>query len=273
MIGPAELDDLLVFALDAARAAGRLVLARFGGLQAFDLKADRSPVTAADREGEEFLRRRLADHCPRDGVIGEEYGVTEGESGRRWTLDPIDGTRSYARGVPLFGVMLGLLEGDEAALGVVHLPALHETVAAARGRGCEWHRAGEAPVPARVSKISPLADALLLMTDFRRLPGPDLGRSFERVARAAHTIRTWGDCWGHVLVATGRAEAMLDPKMSPWDSVPLQPIVEEAGGRFTTVSGEAVPAGGSAVSTNGLVHDETLALLSSPEPASIASDR
>jgi histidinol phosphatase-like enzyme (inositol monophosphatase family) len=261
VIEPAELDDLLAFAVDAARAAGRLTLARFGGLQAFDLKSDLSPVTAADREAEEFLRGRLEDRCPRDGVIGEEYGVVEGESGRRWTLDPIDGTRAYARGVPLYGVMIGLLDGDDAVLGVVHLPALHETVAAAMGRGCEWYREGVPAIPARVSAIAPLAESLVLMTDLRRLPGPDLGRAFERLGAAAHTLRTWGDCWGHVLVATGRAEAMVDPKMSPWDSVPLQPIVEEAGGRFSTLAGEPIPAGGSAISTNGLVHDETLALL------------
>lgn len=261
MIEPAELDDLLAFAVDAARAAGRLTLTRFGGFQSFELKDDRSPVTAADREAEEFLRGRLADRCPRDGVIGEEYGVVDGESGRRWTLDPIDGTRAYARGIPLYGVLIGLLDGEEAVLGVVHLPALHETAAAARGRGCEWHRGLEPPVPARVSSLNPLAESLVLMTDVRRLPGPDLGRAFERLAAAAHTLRTWGDCWGHVLVATGRAEAMIDPVMSPWDSVPLVAIVEEAGGRFTTLEGLAIPAGGSAISTNGLVHDETLALL------------
>jgi histidinol-phosphatase len=260
VIDPGELDDLLAFAVDGARAAGRLTLAHFGGLQPFDLKSDLSPVTAADREAEEFLRRRLEDRCPRDGVIGEEYGVVDGESGRQWTLDPIDGTRAYARGVPLYGVMIGLLEGDDAVLGVVHLPALHETIAAASGRGCEWYREGRASVPARVSSIAPLDGSLVLMTDFRRLPGPHLGRAFERLA-AAHTLRTWGDCWGHMLVATGRAEAMIDPKMSPWDSVPLQPIVEEAGGRFSTLAGESIPAGGSAVSTNGLVHDEVLALL------------
>jgi histidinol-phosphatase len=261
MIEPAELEDLVAFALDAARAAGRITLARFGGIQAFDLKPDRSPVTATDREAEEFLRGRLADRCPRDGVIGEEYGVAEGESGRRWTLDPIDGTRAFTRGVPLYGVLIGLLDGDEAALGVVHLPALQETVVAGRGLGCEWHRAGAPPVPARVSAVGALAQGLVLSTDFARLSPPDPGLSYGRLARASGLLRAWGDCWGHVLVATGRAEAMVDAKMSPWDSVPLQPIVEEAGGHFTTLAGEPLPDGGSAVSTNGLVHEELLAVL------------
>lgn len=260
------MEDLLGFALDVARAAGRLTLARFGGMQRFELKPDQSPVTAADREAEEFLRGRLADVCPRDGVIGEEYGVTDGDSGRTWTLDPIDGTRAYARGVPLYGVLIGLLDGDDAALGIVHLPALHETVAAARGLGCEWHRPGAPSVPARVSAIQPLAQALVLSTDFARLDPDDPGRPYARLTEAAGLVRTWGDCWGHVLVATGRAEAMIDARMSPWDSVPLQPIVEEAGGRFTTLAGAAVPDGGSAVSTNGLVHDAILALLPPPRP-------
>ena len=252
----AELADLSAFALDMAQAAGRLTLARFGGIQPFELKSDRSPVTAADREAEEFLRGRLEDRCPRDGVIGEEFGVTDGESGRRWTLDPIDGTRSFARGVPLYGVLIGLLDGDEAVLGVVHLPALRETVVAARGLGCEWHRPAGPSVPAHVSAVSRLADALVLSTDFARLDPEDPGRPFGRLAAAAGLVRGWGDCWGHVLVATGRAEAMIDALMSPWDSVPLQPIVEEAGGRFTTLAGVPDPVGGSAVSTNGLVHEE-----------------
>ncbi len=257
MIATGELEDLAAFALDAARAAGRITLARFGGLQPFDLKHDRSPVTATDREAEEFLRGRLDDHCPRDGVIGEEFGVREGDSGRRWTVDPIDGTRAFARGVPLYGVLMGLLDGDEAILGVVHLPALHETVVAGRGLGCEWHRESGPPIPARVSRAARLADSLVLSTDLQRLSEG----ARARLADAAGLVRTWGDCWGHVLVATGRAEAMLDPVMQPWDSVPLVPVVEEAGGRATTLSGARDPAGGSVVSTNGLVHPEILDLL------------
>ena len=257
MIAREELDELLGFAVAAARAAGELTLGSFGGALDVERKADASLVTIADRRAEELLRAWLADRCPDDGVIGEEFGVVEGSSGRRWTLDPIDGTYGFVHGVPLYGVLIGLLDGDAAALGVIHLPALDETVSAARGLGCRWTRAGRDLGPARVSPTIALGDALALATDFARLSAAGLAR----LRSAVDELRTWGDCYGHALVATGRADAMIDPRMKPWDSVPLQPVVEEAGGRFTTLAGEAVPAGGSAVSTNGSLHDELLALL------------
>lgn len=257
MIEARELAELRAFALEAARAAGRVAAEAFGGVLEVELKADRSLVTSADRRAEEVLRERLAARCPADGVIGEEFGVQEGTSGRSWTLDPIDGTFGFVHGVPLFSVLIGLLDGDEAVLGVVHLPAIRETVAATRGAGCWWWRGGGDPVRARVSAEPALEAALVLATDFRRLPG-EPGAGFARLAVAAGELRTWGDAYGHVLVATGRAEAMIDPRMKPWDSVPLQPIVQEAGGRFSTLGGEAVPAGGSALSTNALLHDEVL---------------
>lgn len=260
MIEGRELVELRAFALEAARAAGRVTLEYFRGAFDVERKADRSLVTSADRRTEELLRERLAARCPNDGVIGEEYGIEEGSSGRRWTLDPIDGTFGFVHGVPLFSVLIGLLDGEEAVLGVVHLPALEETVAAGRGLGCWRWRAKEDPVRTRVSSEDALGEALVLATDFRRLPGPGVA-GYERLAGAAGELRTWGDAYGHALVAIGRADVMIDPRMKPWDSVPLQPIVEEAGGRFSTMAGEGRPAGGSAVSTNGLLHERILELL------------
>jgi histidinol phosphatase-like enzyme (inositol monophosphatase family) len=262
VIDPAELAELRAFAIDAARAAGRITLESFGQAQRFDTKSDGSPVTDADRRAEELLRARISARCPADGVLGEEFGVSEGESGRRWTVDPIDGTASYIHGVPLYGVLVGLLEGDASVLGVIHLPALDETVAASRGGGCGWWRADRDLGPARVAAGDRLERALVLSTDFSRLD--DAGAALERLAARTGQLRTWGDCYGHALVATGRAHAMIDPRMSPWDSAPLQPIVEEAGGRFTTLAGERRPAGGSAVSTSGPFHEELLDLLRSP---------
>lgn len=259
MIEPGELAELRAFAVDAARAAGRITLESFGPAQRFETKPDGSPVTDADRRAEALLRERIVARCPRDGILGEEFGVGEGRSGRRWTVDPIDGTASFVHGVPLYGVLVGLLDGDEAVLGVIHLPALDETVAAARDCGCLWWRGGQDPAPARVRSTERLESALVLCTDFSRLDEP--GDAFERLAARAGRLRTWGDCYGHALVATGRADAMIDPRMSPWDSVPLLPIVEEAGGRFTTLAGERRPAGGSAVSTNGPLHQVLLDLL------------
>lgn len=267
MIERHEIEDLLAFALDSARVAGRSALASFGRSDlSIERKADATFVTDADRRGEEILRGRLADRCPEDGVIGEEFGVEEGTSGRAWTIDPIDGTFAFVHGVPTWCVLIALLEGGRSVLGVVHLPALGETVYAARGLGCTRVRGEDPPEPARVSGVAALGDALVLATDFGRLPGPDLGAAFARLRRAAGSLRTWGDGWGHALVATGRAEAMVDPRMAPWDSAPLQPIVEEAGGQFTTLAGDAVPTGGSAISTNGAVHREVLAVLSRTAP-------
>jgi histidinol-phosphatase len=259
VIEPGELAELRAFAIDAARAAGRITLETFGSALGFDTKPDGSPVTDADRRAEELLRGRIAEQCPRDGILGEEFGTADGDSGRAWTVDPIDGTASFIHGVPLYGVLIGLLDGDEAVLGVIHFPALDETVAAARGGGCGWWQRGVDRSPARVRPTDALHRALVLCTDFTRLESP--GRALERLARGAGRLRTWGDCYGHALVATGRAEAMIDPRMSPWDSAPLLPVVEEAGGRFTTLAGERRAVGGSALSTNGALHGALLELL------------
>jgi histidinol phosphatase-like enzyme (inositol monophosphatase family) len=258
VIEPAELAELRAFAVDAARAAGRITLASFGTPQRFETKPDGSPVTDVDRRAEELLRQRIASTCPADGIVGEEFGVVEGTSGRRWTVDPIDGTVSFVHGVPLYGVLIGLLEGEESVVGVVHLPALDETLAAARGSGCSWWRGGGDATPARVRPESRLDQALVLCTDVLRLEMPR-----DVLAGRVGRLRTWGDCYGHALVATGRAAAMIDPRMSAWDSVPLLPVVEEAGGRFTTVHGERRAAGGSALSTCGPLHDDVLELLGS----------
>jgi len=259
VIEPAELAELRAFAVDAARAAGRITLASFGAYRSFETKPDGSPVTDADRRAEVLLRQRIEEQCPADGILGEEFGTLEGESGRRWTVDPIDGTISFVHGVPLYGVLIGLLDGDEAVLGVIHLPALDETLAAARGGGCAWWRGSEGPAAARVRPLARLDRALVLCTDVFRLEG-----SGERLAGRVGRLRTWGDCYGHALVATGRADAMIDPRMAAWDSAPLLPVVEEAGGVFTTLDGERRPAGGSAVSSCGPLHAELLELVGSP---------
>ena len=267
MIDRAELAELRAFAIDAARAAGRITLEAFGSTQTFDTKPDGSPVTDTDRRAEELLRRRIAERCPRDGILGEEFGGEAGDSGRTWTVDPIDGTVSFLHGVPLYGVLIGLLDGAEAVVGVIHLPALGETLAAARGGGCEWTPGGSDPRPGRVRVTTRLDRALVLCTDVSRLAGVCGG--LERLTARVGRLRTWGDCYGHALVATGRADVMIDPRMSPWDSVPLQPVVVESGGRFTTLTGEPRPDGGSAVSTNGLLHDVVLAAIAADrDPAS-----
>lgn len=246
--------------LDAARRfsqeAGAVTLRYFGSQVAWEAKADGSPVTRADRESEQLLRERIRDAFPGHGILGEEFGEERPDAPVRWILDPIDGTRSFMRGVPLYGVLIGVELRGDPVVGVAHFPALQETVWAGRGLGCRWN--GE---PCRVSETSSLDDALLLTTDLERiLSGPN-GAGWRTLQKRSQLTRTWGDCYGHALVATGRAEAMIDPVLSLWDSAPLLTILTEAGGRFTDLSGEATIHGGSGVSTNGLLHGEVLAHL------------
>jgi histidinol phosphatase-like enzyme (inositol monophosphatase family) len=245
--------EYLDFATDIAFRAGRQALSHFQtGVEA-DRKADLSPVTIADRAGEELLRRLIHERFPGHAVVGEEMGVS-GDSRHRWILDPIDGTRSFVRGVPLFGVLMALEIEKEPVVGVCYLPALDEMVAAARGEGCRWNGR-----PARVSAVASLEDALVSVTEASTLS--DMHPTFwNRLKKAAGTIRGFSDCYGHVLVATGRAEVMLDPVMNVWDNAALLPILEEAGGHFTDFTGRRVIDGGSAISTNGALREAVLAL-------------
>lgn len=238
-----------------ARAAGDLTLHHFGDVVAADSKGDGSPVTIADRQAEALLRERIRARFPGHGILGEEFGEEGSGSEVRWILDPIDGTRSFMRGVPLYGVLIGIEAGGEPVVGVAHFPALQrETVAAARGLGAWWNGRR-----AQVSRVGSLGRAALLTTDPERvLSTPGTGPGWRRLSRRAGLCRSWGDAWGHALVATGRAEIMVDPVLSPWDAAPLLTILDEAGGRFTDLRGEPGIHGGSGVSTNGLLHDEVL---------------
>ncbi|MBI4859844.1 MAG: histidinol-phosphatase [Candidatus Riflebacteria bacterium] len=260
-----QLSRCLKLAITAARKAGSIVMQYFQTAVAVETKSDSSPVTEADRNAEKELRGLIWTKFPDDAILGEEFGDTPGTSGRRWILDPIDGTWSFVRGVPLFGVLIGMEQDGEPVLGVVHIPALGEMVYAAKGLGAWWiqagRRRGAEPTPARVSPVTTLSDCLISFTSATGFDSIGSPGALERLRKAAKLDRGWGDCYGHVLVATGRAEVMLDPLMNIWDCAALMPIVQEAGGRFTDFKGAATIAGGSAISTNGLVHDEVLKLL------------
>jgi histidinol phosphatase-like enzyme (inositol monophosphatase family) len=250
-----ELNELLEFSVALARGAGEISLKYFRKQPETSTKSDGSYVTIADREAEAYLRRQIAERFPDDGVLGEEEGEREGRSGRRWILDPIDGTFAFVHGVPFYGVLIALEIDGEATVGVVNIPALNEIVAAAKGCGCFLNGA-----PARVSTVSKLEDALLLSTDFNICARYGFGRAAELLQARAKTSRTWGDCYGYVLVATGRAEVMFDPVMNLWDCAPLLPIMEEAGGTFTDWRGERTINGGNSIATNGLLFDEVMTL-------------
>jgi histidinol phosphatase-like enzyme (inositol monophosphatase family) len=243
----------LEFAVDLARRAGQVTLEHFHRGVAVEAKADGSPVTEADRAAEVLMRERIEARFPDHAILGEEFGSAREGAARRWILDPIDGTKSFARGVPLYGVLVALEERGEAVLGVLHFPALGgETVWAARGEGCWWN--------GRRCAVSSLADpgaALVLTTEARPFADAGRGEAWDRLRRSARLARTWGDCYGHALVATGRAEAMVDPAASPWDAAALRPCVEEAGGVFTDWSGNATHLGGAAVSTNAALAEAT----------------
>jgi histidinol phosphatase-like enzyme (inositol monophosphatase family) len=259
MIEIAELRTLLDFAVSIAREAGGITQRYFKGPLHPERKADNSLVTIADRETEQYLRASIEQAFPDDAVLGEEEGTRPGTSKRRWIIDPIDGTYSFVLGVPLYAVLIGLEIDAEPILGVVNLPALDEIVSAGRGLGCFWN--GE---PARTSSTKSLGDALLLATDFGPGNEGEFGPAIGSLQKEVRARRTWGDAYGHVLVATGRADVMLDPVMNVWDCAALLPILEEAGGTFTDWKGNRTIHGGNAISTNGSLLKDVLARIEQP---------
>jgi histidinol phosphatase-like enzyme (inositol monophosphatase family) len=252
----ADTTELLEFAVDIARGAGEITLKYFRQDPETSKKADGSFVTIADREAEKFLRQRILERFPDDTVLGEEEGESKGNSGRRWVVDPIDGTFAFVHGVPFYGVLIGVEVDDEPTVGVVNIPALDEIVYGAKGRGAFLN--GK---PARVSGKTGLEESLVLCTEFSACERYGFGAAAAELQRRAKATRTWGDCYGYVLVATGRAEVMLDPVMNLWDCAALLPIIEEAGGTFTDWRGVRTISGGNSVATNGLLFDEVMMIV------------
>jgi histidinol phosphatase-like enzyme (inositol monophosphatase family) len=254
------LRDLLGFAVEVAWRAGRTTLTHFQTGIAAETKPDRSPVTAADRTAEQLARDLIRARFPHDGIVGEEFGVERAGMARRWILDPIDGTRSFVRGVPLYGVLIALEDEGEPVVGVAHFPALEETVCAARGLGCWWNGRR-----ALVSDVTRLEDALALTTSAALAVRQGRGEGWARLCAHVGTCRTWGDCYGYALVATGRAEVMVDPSLAVWDAAAVRTIVEEAGGVVTDWDGVADHRNGSLVATNAALSNEIRRLLQGRE--------
>ena len=258
-----EIERRLELARTIAREAAEGTCAHFcqADLQV-EQKKDRTPVTIADREAEQFLRKRITAAFSEDGIEGEEFGKQPGTSPFRWLLDPIDGTKSFVSGVPLFGTMVAVLLEDQPQIGVMEFPALGESIYAARGRGA-WHSiVGKLPKAAQVSKVDKLSCGLFCTTASDGFEASGRQHLFEKLQKQASLTRTWGDCYGYLLVATGRAELMVDPELNPWDTAALLPILEEAGGTLTDFSGQQTVFGGEAVATNGHVFSEVLELIS-----------
>jgi len=256
-------EELLRVGEAIALEAGALTMQHFGRVLEAEAKADGTPVTLADRAAERLLRERIRKAFPRHGILGEEFGEEAGLDPVRWILDPIDGTQAFMRGVPLYAVLIGVEVEGEAAVGVAHFPALGEMVSAGMGLGCRWYMQGqEGPAIARTSTIDTLAMAATLTTEAARADASPIGPGWRALCESSRITRGWGDAYGHALVATGRAEVMVDPVLAVWDAAPLLPIVREAGGRFSDLQGNETIHGGSGISTNGLLHADVLATLS-----------
>ncbi len=256
-----DIADRLELARKAAREAGEITLGHF---RRHDLevqrKADDSPVTAADRQAEEHLRERIAAAFPDDAILGEELPDRPGTSGFRWILDPIDGTKSFIHGVPLYGTLVGVEHGGESVIGVDLIPALDECVYAGKGQGAWYVWGDRPPVRAGVSRCARLAEGLFLTSEVVNFDNTGRRAAYDRLQAAARLTRTWGDCYGYLLLATGRAELMVDPIMELWDAAALLPILEEAGGTFTDWQGRPTIHSGEGIATNGLILDEVLAI-------------
>lgn len=247
---------LLESAMDLARLTGDIALSHYRTRLVVEVKDDGSPVTVADRAAETAARDWVRQRFPDDGILGEEFGEERPGAPRRWVIDPIDGTKSFVRGVPLWGSLVALCEGTRVLAGAAYFPAVGEMVGAAPGEGAWWN--GNR---CRVSAVPSVDRATVLTTDARFTHRPDRRDGWERVSQAAEVSRAWGDCFGYLLVATGRAEGMFDPVLSPWDSAALQPIITEAGGVFTDWEGRETAFGGSAIATNSALATPLRALL------------
>jgi histidinol-phosphatase len=249
-----DLDNLMDFAVRTAESAGAVTLEHFGDVSV-EFKGDGSEVTAADHAAEAHMRAVIQERFPDDGMLGEEGTSAEGRSGRRWILDPIDGTRSFASGVPLYGILLALEVDGQPVLGCCHFPALGQTLVAATDAGA-WFNGRQA----RVSRVDRLADARLVTSglEYWRDFSTERGRSgWKALVERTRFGRTWGDCYGYMLIATGRADVFADPAVGAyWDFAPMYPIISEAGGRYTSLTGGRAGAWRSALATNGLLHDE-----------------
>ncbi len=255
------IDGRLAAAVDLALLAGHSTLEHFQGDSfTVERKGDDSPVTIADKQAEQLIRGELQQRYPQDSIIGEEFGERAGESDYQWIIDPIDGTKSFISGVPLYSTLVGIVSQGESVGGVIYLPGLDEIVFAARGCGA-WHSMrGSAPQRCYVSQRK-LEDGLFVVSQVDGFAKRGAQAAYHALESAAYITRSWGDGYGYLLVATGRGELMVDPEANSWDLAAVQPIIEEAGGRFSSWNGQSGAFGGDGVGSNGLVHEQALQIL------------
>jgi histidinol-phosphatase len=248
------MDKRLEVAIAAAKAGGDVALRYFRTAVQVEYKGDRSPVTRADRESEQRIVEVLTAAFPEYGIVGEELGERPGV-GARWIIDPIDATKNFIRGIPFFASLIGLEEEGEVTVGVAYAPAVGDLLYAQKGVG-----AFDANGRVHVSQCRTLRDSLVLFGGIDVFRQAGRWRGFERLVQESGRQRGFGDYFGHTFVARGQAEAMVELDLQPWDMAAIKILIEEAGGRFTDFGGTATIYGGNAIASNGLVHDELLAI-------------
>lgn len=257
--------DELELARELADIGAEIAMRHFARAPEVSRKDDGTLVTAADREIEQALRKRIADVFPAHAVLGEESGLTGDPSAPIWIIDPIDGTNNFAWGIPIFATLVGLRVGGRTEVGIASAPALGERYEAARSDGARMNGA-----PIRVSGVSQIGEARVCYSSLRSMARRGLDQRWASVLERCRRARGFGDFWGHMLVARGAADVMAEPELAIWDVAPLEVIVEEAGGRITTFSGEPYPdsrifstgGDGSCLTTNELLHDQLVEELS-----------
>jgi histidinol phosphatase-like enzyme (inositol monophosphatase family) len=251
-----EMSLLLEAAQELARRTGGVALRHFRSALKIESKTDGSPVTIADRGAEQAAREWIMQRFPEDGILGEEFGAHLPGAKRRWLIDPVDGTKTFVRGVPLWGTLIAVCEENRVLAGAACFPAVDEMLVAATGLGCWWNG-----TRAHVSTTDAVEEATVLTTDERFSRTPEFRQGWRRLSDTAAISRSWGDCYGYLLVATGRADVMVDGVVGPWDSAPLFPAITEAGGVFTDWQGTTTAFGGSIVATNAALATRARALL------------
>ena len=259
-----QIAEYLNFARNLAYEAGELTLKYFqNGIRA-EYKADHTPVTQADRESEQLIRKRLQEQYPGHAILGEEFGASGSESGEmpRWIIDPIDGTRAFVRGVPLYAVLIGVEIQNRVQAGVAYFPALNEMLSAGTGLGCDWNAR-----TARLSDIDCLENALVVHENVTRFREDGRQESWERIQAAAGYVSGWGDAFGYLLVATGRAEVMLSTRLKPWDCAPYAVIFSELGGYFGDWHGRRTIYSHEGLATTDKLLSQVVQTLNGEKPA------
>jgi len=250
-----NLEQLLEFAVTVAKAAGEHTLKYFKKNVEIISKSDASPVTIADREAELVMRKLISEQFPDHGILGEEHGVHNPDASVQWILDPIDGTVGFIHGIPLYTNLIGITINDEPVIGVINAPYMQEIVYAAKGKGAYFNDS-----QTKVRKVESLAAASLMTSDVQYFNQYGYKASFEKLLTSVKTHRTYGDAYGHLMVATGRADIMLDPVLALWDAAALLPVISEAGGSFTDLKGNARIDGGNGFACHPFLKQELIHL-------------